>query len=474
MKLIKFLTLLTSVSLTFCSDHATNIDLIAITVTSLVEKFFIEQSIYFEILIYGKRSDHLSDVIYQFLYRMNLRSIGVYLRNIQEIFINLPISVRHPLVVFMLDFDTLESFRDAARYHHDELKVDMKILIYVDEDIQLIPTHRKFKFDTVDLVAYFYYIRNEKYHITFFTQEYFNENRCNEPYPVTINSMNKQTMRWKTPLRNYYKFHNFHGCELVLVEKFGTFFNFVNRNQKIIDCILKNRSYCKHVMSLISQEEQPQGLFVDFFKMTSKIANFTPKFKLEVSEDMTKPYIENEKNPIVELLVGPFNKSFGFQTSLLFKSSFVIAATPSDFYTNYEKLWLPFDDVTWVLLLITFLSAFLVIFLAKFLTNSIKSLIIGREVMTPGLNVLQVFFGISQMKLPDSSVPRFILMLFIGFCLIFRTCYQSELFEFMTSDMRKPPPSTIEDLVERNYKILTCDQGHLLELMQIIHGDEAW
>jgi len=371
----------------------------------------------------------------------------------------------------MLNEDALMSFKNVAEYAYEQ-QVDMKILIYLDENVQGFPAHPKFKNDSVELIGYFYYIRNEKDQISFFTHEYFNENQCNEIKSVTLNPFDKKYMRWITPLENYNKFQNFHDCELVLVEKFGPNLNFEHRNKEVIDCVLKDYPFCNNLMMFISEEDHKQGLYVDLIRMTSKIANFTPNFKMDVPLALVKHYNLIEKNPVIKFSTGSFNEGKGFQTSLLFETTFIVAATPSEFYNNYEKLWLPFDNVTWILLLLTFVAAFLVIFMAKLLTNSVQTLIIGREVSTPALNVIHIFFGISQMKLPAASVPRFILMMFIVFCLIFRTCYQSELFEFMTSDMRKPPPSTVYDLIDRNYKIITCDQEHETELMKVIHRDE--
>jgi hypothetical protein len=77
------------------------------------------------------------------------------------------------------------------------------------------------------------------------------------------------------------------------------------------------------------------------------------------------------------------------------------------------------------------------------------------DVTNPAYNALGIFFGISQLRLPCESFSRFVLLLYIWFCLIFRTCYQSMMFEFMTSDMRKPVPASIDDLILMNYTIFT-------------------
>lgn len=71
----------------------------------------------------------------------------------------------------------------------------------------------------------------------------------------------------------------------------------------------------------------------------------------------------------------------------------------------------------------------------------------------PAFNALGIFFGIGQVQLPRNFFGRFVLIFYIWFCLMIRTCYQSLMFEFITTDMRMPLPASIEDLVFWNYTI---------------------
>ncbi|CAG9810472.1 unnamed protein product [Chironomus riparius] len=363
-------------------------------ITEITEKFFIEKSIRFGILVYGGTTYHLSDVISGFLDRMNKNKYPVYLKHSW----GRHLSIDCPLIVFMRNKMSLESFINAAKLNN-ELHSDMKILIYLDEDIRILPSHQKFILDSTNLLDHCYYILNELNHVVFLTMEYFNQHSCNRPEPGIIDVYHKRSMRWEAQLLDYDIYQNFFGCELVLVENFGPYFNYKNKNQDIIDCLVNNHPFCAHIMYYISQDEQPQGLAVDLFEMTSKSANLTPIFKLRLPTDIEKFYNIKEQYPVIQLTIGSLYKDIGYPTPFIMESNYIIAATPSDFYTNYEKLWLPFDDQTWSLV---------------------------------------------------------------------------ELFEFMTTDMRKPPPSTIEDLIERNYKILTCDQGDLDELVEILHGKDVW
>lgn len=101
-------------------------------------------------------------------------------------------------------------------------------------------------------------------------------------------------------------------------------------------------------------------------------------------------------------------------------------------YTAYEKFLLPFDVPTWILSGLFFGGAFLIILIVKFTRNkNIQNIVFGKRVTSPAFNVLVAFFGQSQSILPSHNFARYILMLFIIFCLIIRTGYQGVQFELM-------------------------------------------
>jgi len=64
---------------------------------------------------------------------------------------------------------------------------------------------------------------------------------------------------------------------------------------------------------------------------------------------------------------------------------------------------------------------------------------------------------------PRRNFARFLLMLFIIWSLIFRTCYQGLLFEYLQGDGRKPPIKSIKELLSRNLTYFIHVQ-HCLQL----------
>ncbi|XP_070491098.1 uncharacterized protein [Chironomus tepperi] len=257
--------------------------------------------------------------------------------------------------------------------------------------------------------------------------EYFTDEACNEPQVILLNSFNRATQKWNKKLENHEHFQNFYGCPLKLgfvTEQLGTCWADYSDNK-----ILKIG-----------------GIITELFKMSSIKLNFQP---------MSDVLIANDSD--ASIFLARYSKFiFEHHSTVTFSADQdVIIATPGELYTSYEKLLLPFDSATWKYLHITFVACFVAIFAIKRMPKFFRQRIFGDDVKTPVLNVISTFFGISQFKLPIRHMPRFILTLFIFFCLIFRTCYQSKLFEFMTSEPRRPPPMTIEDLKNRNYTVLT-------------------
>jgi hypothetical protein len=139
--------------------------------------------------------------------------------------------------------------------------------------------------------------------------------------------------------------------------------------------------------------------------------------------------------------------------------------TEAELYKPYEKILLPFDGLTWYLLLMTFGIAFGAIFAVSRLSRRWQDVVYGQGVRMPAYNVVGTFFGISQMRLPRTFFARFILINFIWFSLIFRTAYQGVFFELFTTDMHKPQPKTFNDLIKRNYTI----KGDVLSFITIAH-----
>ena len=93
----------------------------------------------------------------------------------------------------------------------------------------------------------------------------------------------------------------------------------------------------------------------------------------------------------------------------------------------------------------------------------------------PAFNIVGTFFGISQIRLPNSNFPRMILAFFVYFCLVIRTAYQGVSYDMLTNDIRRPMIRQIVDLYAKNYTIYTLNIKDLIvSIRSMIEGGKEY
>lgn len=143
-------------------------------------------------------------------------------------------------------------------------------------------------------------------------------------------------------------------------------------------------------------------------------------------------------------------------TPYSFLNNYIIIP-PADEYDGYEKLLMPFDESTWIMILVIFATGFLVIFVLNHSNDEARTFVFGQQVTTPSLNITAIFFGISQITLPGRNFARYIVMVFILYCLIIRTAYQGKMFEFLQKNITKPEIQSIDELIGKKYTLFVRD-----------------
>ncbi|CAG9808659.1 unnamed protein product [Chironomus riparius] len=312
----------------------------------------------------------------------------------------------------------------------------------------------QFLFATLGRLTSFEYILHDTSDsINLVTFEWFTIEGCNQPAIEKINSMNKTTLKWDKKLETLKKYRNFYNCKLI----------------SGVTLEIKNTFYIDKF------SDKPKGLLVDIFMAMSKYVNFNPWIQIVSFDLQTRPekrvpsdyFLFQEHKKIQVLHEIRTQVDSNYHVSMTFaESSLIFLITPGEPYTISEKLFLPFDDETWIWLTLTFVVTFIVILILNRMPLKYQNIVYGEGITTPTLNIVFIFFGLGQMKVPEKAYPRFLLLSFIVFCLIFRTCYQSKLFEFMTSDMRKPSPETINDLYYQNFTIVTVGYSHIMNTLE--------
>jgi hypothetical protein len=309
-----------------------------------------------------------------------------------------------------------------------------------------------------------YFIVNDVESVIIVVVEWFSPKYCNEVHFKILNSFNKKSMKWMSKLQSHEKFQQYYGCKLVFMLPIP---HSTGENYHL-------SGYAKFYKN--NTEFEAKGIVPILFQITAKLHNFTAVYQPTATSTTDMTYMFKYKLefvhvngviyiPDVFFQIQPFSQGSSYiRTTLpVTDTQLYIFMTPAEAYTPYEKLFLPFDIETWALLAFTFGITVLVIFVTNLLSKTTRQLVYGQKIDNPFWNVVSIFFGISQTRLPIETFPRLILTYFVIFCLIFRTCYQNKLFQYMTSEPRRAPPKTIEDIIDRNYIVYSAVKNLILK-----------
>lgn len=254
---------------------------------------------------------------------------------------------------------------------------------------------------------------------------------------IATNEFSKSEKRWLGSKFFLPQFKDLHKCPLTI---------------KIVDTGVGYDQIVHHENGTISAK----GLHVNLFNILAEKLNFTISYTdqsgLESIFSIDLRFLRAKNNPS--------DDSFISHPHVIAPLQFLVP--PGELYTPEEKLLLPFDLATWICFISVFAIALLTIFLLSNSRDSLKEYFFGSNVNTPTMNLFQHFFGFGQTILPEMNFARFILMVFILFCLIMRTAYQGKMFEFLTSDVRKKAVATIEKIVEKNMTIFVTNNSEIL------------
>ena len=357
-------------------------------------------------------------------------------------------------------FDTVENF-----YKHEsnvpiltKFDANLKKLVYCEDANE----KKILQFLQPDTYAIFLIENIDQ--ISLHTITRITEKKCRANQLIKINRFSSLERKWKTDKFFMPRIENFYGCEFLI--------NLADHNEIGMPFISAQEDE--------NGPETAEGVLVDMLNVLSTHLNFT----LFIGNEARKKAESLGLNPDAsrstydfaigtKILETKHGASSSASSDPIYSTSDIYVVPPGELYTSWEKLLMPFDRLTWMLLGITFAIAFLVILLIKASkSTSMYELVIGSNVTTPSLNVIAIFMGIGQILLPQRNTTRFFFINFILFSLIMRTAYQGKYFEFLTSDMRKKPVQTIKELKENGFSVVvnSLDDVPLRYFHELLYG----
>lgn len=320
-------------------------------------------------------------------------------------------------------FETLKKFRDFLTFLHGqefEFQLGLELsqyLVFVPEltNDQMNETFSKGDYYYPD-ISFLSIAQNSSIDLT--TIYFFAPRACDNNQIRKINRYSAVTQRWDNSSFYLKKFENFNNCSIEVI-------------------------VTPNYTSLVSK---------NIYDELARRLNFNIE-RVETSEKMTPLTMMETAAPIV---YSEMIWRFAILSAVKVED-FSLVSPPGMPMTDFERMFAAFDKETWIGIGATFVVALLVIRIINFMSMKVQNFIFGRGIRTPTLNLFAIFLTGAQHRSPGRNFARFILTLFMLWSLIFRTCYQSMMFQHLNSDLRHPRPKTIEELKEQNFTFVAQD-----------------
>lgn len=320
----------------------------------------------------------------------------------------------------ILIFDSLETFNDAIVDIKwvNNMRMRYKHLVYVPNlNLTNVSKRSKQKF-SIDKIGFLTNLTTDSIELA--TSFMFTKEICRWNQLVTVNSFTTHAMEWESSVFYPQKYKNLHGCELLV----GT-----GRLNTL-------KTHIFETMKTLSEQLN--------FEMNIK--------EIEIMPDQTR--ITCRECDLL-LKISKYNGDKNYITSVSIMSekiSFIVP--PGQLYTPLEKMFLMFDEDLWIAIGGTLMIALVVIQVINRTKPTVKEFVFGRLIQTPTLNLISIFLNGGQSRSPKRNMARFLVVMFVIWSLIIRTCYQSELFKYLQNDIRKPSIKTADEIVLSNYTFL--------------------
>lgn len=266
--------------------------------------------------------------------------------------------------------------------------------------------------------------------LTFFPKS---DKSCNDVTPVVINTFINES--WEKPFTFPEKFGNYHRCTVNVANYEAYGFE--------MDIFVELSMELNFTFSILNAPS------------TASIGNV---YANGTSNGSMRDMLSGKIDMIIRLLAldEVRSKAFSFVNSF-YEDWFIFVVPQSARLPPLAKLLHPFQEATWLSLAFFLLFAVFTIAVMERLPPPVYNFIIGQNIQHPYLNIARAFLGSSQRTLPKGSFARYLIALFLIFCLVVRTMYVGKLFAAMKSNMQSKEFTKIDEFYEANYKFYVND-----------------
>jgi hypothetical protein len=253
---------------------------------------------------------------------------------------------------------------------------------------------------------------------------------CNYEWK-TVNSYNTIKKKWSQK-EFVQKFDNFYQCSVVV---------YMNAEK------VQYSSYLK--FQEVKGKQVPSGIYIDILNL------FAAKYNIDFKVDLVGNETSTTQLRIYPSMFRHIRGFLGMITTPPIKYDyFTFMVSRGVQYTPFEKLLLPFDLPTWIMVIITFAIGFLTILILYQCPRNVQQFVFGTYNEFPSLSLTQIFFGIGLIRTPNRNFARYLFMIFSMYCLVIRTAYQGKMFDFLHSNAEKPTPNSRDGLIQQKIPVL--------------------
>ncbi|CAO1388058.1 unnamed protein product [Diamesa tonsa] len=270
----------------------------------------------------------------------------------------------------------------------------------------------------------------------------FKENECGQTTPTIINSYEVQFSSWKSQTYFPRKINNLFKCPIkIAIFESQPFLSMSKESGKIIGSDIE----------LVNGLAEALNFRVDVNFMTEPGSWGTIHANGTSTGALRKVIDGDEDLTVGGWYLTQLRLKYMSNSESYYAMPLILVIPPGAHLTAFEKLFRPFHNLVWIVLILTLLFGVLIIFIIKLQSNEIKRFIFGMETSKPYFNMLIALAGDSQTVLPSRNFARFLLMIFLLFCLVIRTLYQGALFQFLQTDDREKEAQTIDELMDKGF-----------------------
>lgn len=378
--------------LTQSTEEFSEIKSTGLAIADILDEFFIKQQQTFEIIIYGnssKRNNEVVNEVAKKLEKIELQNKGHKLANKLK-FLGRPTEfewvqqIHQPAVIlvatvkdfvhFMMNFyeskhyiRTIMDLKSLNFFTYvDELKSFEDLMTMMTDYVDLI-FHDKFQ--ELQLELWKFFIVNGKDKVELVANVRYSQESCINNTRKVLNTFDKNLQKWEQKLEFFDHLSNFHNCIISFCSNNLEFFYPEGYHKKL------NRFEVYMLeKSTINHEKLTKGLFPEMVRIMAKSANFKPKFTFRANKfDSMK--VECPADVTIHIEASPL---FTLDNSVFTFKQYYFLVSANDPYTNYEKLTMPFDELTWTFLIMTFGIASVIICILSRASRRVKDVFYGR------------------------------------------------------------------------------------------------